>query len=72
MINLQSKVQLVWIQSFPSFRLIALPRLKNPVNPTIYPELEGETDELKGISIKYLKKNDDNLSILWVWNSISM
>ena len=27
----------VWIQSFPSPRLVASPRLKNPVYPTIYP-----------------------------------
>ena len=26
-----------WIQSFPSPRLVALPRLKNLVCPTIYP-----------------------------------
>ena len=26
-----------WIQSFPSPRLVALPRLNNPVFPTIYP-----------------------------------
>ena len=34
--------QQVWIQSFPSPRLVALPRLKNSVYPTIYPLLEGE------------------------------
>ena len=32
-----SRVLLVWIQSFPSPRLVASPRLKNPVCPTIYP-----------------------------------
>ena len=31
-----SGVQQVWIQSFPSPRLVASPRLKNPVCPTIY------------------------------------
>ena len=32
-----SGVQQVWIQSFPSPRLVASPRLKNTVCPTIYP-----------------------------------
>ena len=32
-----SRVWQVWIQSFPSPRLVASPRLKNPVRPTIYP-----------------------------------
>ena len=32
-----SGVQQVWIQSFPSPRLVASPRLKNLVCPTIYP-----------------------------------
>ena len=32
-----SEVQQVWIQSFPSPRLVASPRLKNLVCPTIYP-----------------------------------
>ena len=32
-----SEVQQVWIQSFPSSRLVASPRLKNLVCPTIYP-----------------------------------
>ena len=31
-----SGVQLVLIQSFPSLRLVAKPRLKNPTCPTIY------------------------------------
>ena len=32
-----SGVSQVWIQSFPSPRLVASPRLKNPDCPTIYP-----------------------------------
>ena len=36
-VNFLSGVLQVWIQSFPSPRLIALPRLKNLVCPTIYP-----------------------------------
>ena len=32
-----SGVQQVWIQSFPSTRLVTLPRLKNQVCPIIYP-----------------------------------
>ena len=32
-----SGVWQVWIQSFPSSRLVATPRLKNSVCPTIYP-----------------------------------
>ena len=32
-----SRVWQVWIQSFHSPRLVASPRLKNPVCPTIYP-----------------------------------
>ena len=32
-----SRVQQVWIQSFPSPRLVALPRLKNLLCPAIYP-----------------------------------
>ena len=32
-----SGVYQVWIQSFPSPRLVASPRLKNPVCTTIYP-----------------------------------
>ena len=32
-----SRVQLVWIQSFPSLRTVAVLRLKNPVWITIYP-----------------------------------
>ena len=32
-----TQVYQVWIQSFPSPRLVALPRLKNLVCPTIYP-----------------------------------
>ena len=32
-----SRVKLVSNQSFPSYRLFAEPRLKNPVCPTIYP-----------------------------------
>ena len=34
--QLLSEVQLVWIQRFLSFSLVALPRLKNPVYPSIY------------------------------------
>ena len=37
-----SGVSQVWIQSFPSLRLVASPRMKNLVCPTIYPELDGE------------------------------
>ena len=37
-----SGVKQVWIQSFSSPRLVASPRLKNSVCPTIYPSLEGE------------------------------
>ena len=37
-----SGVYQVWIQSFPSPRLIAPPRLKNLVYSSIYPYLEGE------------------------------
>ena len=37
-----SGVYQVWIQSFPSPRLVASPRLKNLVCPTIYPYVEGE------------------------------
>ena len=37
-----SGVQKAWIQSFPSPWLVASPRLKNLVCPTIYPLLEGE------------------------------
>ena len=36
-VNFLSGVQQVWIQSFPSPRLVASPRLKNLVCPTIYP-----------------------------------
>ena len=32
---------LVWIQSFPSLRLVAILRLKNPICLTIYTEQEG-------------------------------
>ena len=34
--------EFIMMQSFPSPRLIASPRLKNPVCPTIYPYLGGE------------------------------
>ena len=37
-----SGVWQVLIQSIPSPRLVASPSLKNPVCPTIYPQLEGE------------------------------
>ena len=37
-----SGVEQVSIQSFPSPRLVASPRLENTVCPTIYPWLEGE------------------------------
>ena len=37
-----SGVKQVWIQIFPSPRIVASPRLNNPVCATIYPELEGE------------------------------
>ena len=36
-----SQVQQIWIQSFPSPKLVATPRLKSPVCPTIHPELMG-------------------------------
>ena len=36
------EVQLVWVQGFLSPRLLNLPKLKNPVCPTIYPWLEGK------------------------------
>ena len=36
-VNFLSGVKQVWIQSFPSPRLVASPRLKNLVCPTIYP-----------------------------------
>ena len=31
------RVQQVWIQNFPSLRPVAIPSLKKPVCPTIYP-----------------------------------
>ena len=37
-----SGVQWIWIQSFHSPRLAALPKLKNPLCPTIYPQLWRE------------------------------
>ena len=37
-----SGVWYVWIQSFPSPRLVAIPKLKNPAYTTIQPELEEE------------------------------
>ena len=37
-----SEIEQVWIHSFPSPSLVASPRLKNLVCPTIYPYLEGE------------------------------
>ena len=36
-VNFLSRVERVWIQSFPSPRLVTSPRLKNLVCPTIYP-----------------------------------
>ena len=38
-------VQLVWIQSFPSPRPVAISRLKNPICPTIYLSLGGENSQ---------------------------
>ena len=40
-----SGVQQVWIQSFPSPRLVVSPRLKNLVRPTIYPYAGGRLIE---------------------------
>ena len=37
-----SEVQLTRIQSFPSLRLVAKPKLKKFVHPTIYPVLVNE------------------------------
>ena len=37
-----SDVQMVWIQYFPSPRLVTIPNLKRLVCPTIYPLMEGE------------------------------
>ena len=34
-----SGVKQVWLQSFPSPRLVAIPKLKNPVYPAFYPLL---------------------------------
>ena len=31
--SIWSRLKLVWIQNFPSPRLVVLPRLKNPINP---------------------------------------
>ena len=55
-----SGVQPVWIQSFPSSRLVASPRLKNLVCPTIYPWRENNWIHTfpKGISA--------------MWNAISL
>ena len=47
-----SGVEQVWIQSFLSLRLVASPRLKNPVFPTIYPLLEQkESDDIRSQKI---------------------
>ena len=68
------KLQLVWIQSFPFPRLVAWPRLKNPVFPTIYSLLgRGHVDScifLKGIRTK---QNENSLvqDLNWVTNFIS-
>ena len=32
-----NRVEQIWIQRFPSPRLVALPRLKNPMHPAIHP-----------------------------------
>ena len=55
-----SGVQQVWIQSFPSPRLVASPRLKNLVYPTIYPWRENNWIHTfpKGVSA--------------IWNAISL
>ena len=58
-----SRVLLDWIQSFPSPTLIALPRLKSPISPTIYSKLVGEHAFPKGISKKW---NAVSLVQLWL------
>ena len=40
-VNFFNGIEQVWIQSFPSPRLVALPRLKNLVCPTILPIAGG-------------------------------
>ena len=56
-----SGIQLVWIQSFLSPRLVAIPRLKNPVSPTIHPELGGR-DLYPSQKILTQKENTSNFS----------
>ena len=61
--NLLSGVLQVWIQSFPSPRLVAIPRLKSPVCPTIY--------YIAGGRIVGFITFPKDISVIWNANRIS-
>ena len=59
--------------SFPSPRLVAIPKLKSPVCPTIYPYLEGEyLDSYPFTGVFALCEILTVLSIIWTWLAMSI
>ena len=59
--SLKSTFHVLEFSVFPSSRLVAFPKLKNPVCPTIYPSLRGKKRWIhtfpKGICVKWNANN---------------